>query len=144
MIWKFIQDLIGTVSALTLAIRVIGGSIGYTIYYNVFIQHFIPSLKKHVSAAMIIDLRITNGTYIREAIVLTGASLIEELDRIPGIKGNQTAYDIVVKAGQEAFAESYRLVYLTSIAFGAVSILAALFLDNIHQYMDDHVAVVMH
>lgn len=93
---------------------------------------------------MTLKLQITNATYIREAIVITGASLIEGLDRIPGIKGNQTAYDIVVKAGQEAFAESYRRVYLVSIAFGAVSILAALFLDNIHQYMDDHVAVVMH
>ncbi|MCJ1343104.1 hypothetical protein MMC31_001295 [Peltigera leucophlebia] len=138
------DDLIGTVSALTLAIRVIGGSIGYTVYYNVFIQHFVPSLTKQVGAAMTLKLHITNVTYIRQAIVLTGASLIEELDGIPGIKGNQTAYNIVVKAGQEAFAESYRLVYLVSIAFGAVSILAALFLDNIHQYMDDHVAVVMH
>lgn len=93
---------------------------------------------------MTLKLHITNVTYIREAIVLTGASLIEELNRIPGIQGNQTAYDIVVKAGQEAYAESYRLVYLTSIAFGAVSILAALLLDDIHQYMDEHVAVVMH
>lgn len=93
---------------------------------------------------MTLKLHITNVKYIGQAIVLTGASLVEELDSIPGIKGNQTAYDIVVKAGQEAFAESYRLVYLASIGFGAVSILAALFLDNIHQYMDDHVAVVMH
>lgn len=93
---------------------------------------------------MTLKLHITNVTYIRQAIVLTGASLVEELDRIPGITGNQTAYDVVVKAGKEAFAESYRLVYLASIGFGAVSILAALFLDNIHQYMDDHVAVVMH
>lgn len=93
---------------------------------------------------MSLKLHITNLTYIRQAIVLTGASLIEELDRIPGIKGNHTAYDIVVRAGQEAYAESYQLVYLASIAFGVVSILAALFLENIHQYMDDHVAVVMH
>jgi hypothetical protein len=31
------DDLIATVAALTLAIRVIGGSIGYCVYYNVFI-----------------------------------------------------------------------------------------------------------
>lgn len=31
------DDLIATVAALTLAVRVIGGSVGYCIYYNVFI-----------------------------------------------------------------------------------------------------------
>ena len=31
------DDLIATVAALTLAIRVIGGSIGYCVYYNVFL-----------------------------------------------------------------------------------------------------------
>lgn len=33
------DDLIATVAALTLAIRVIGGSIGYCVYYNVFIRY---------------------------------------------------------------------------------------------------------
>lgn len=36
------DDLIATISALTLAIRVIGGSIGYAVYYNVFLNKFKP------------------------------------------------------------------------------------------------------
>ena len=92
---------------------------------------------------MALKLGITNVTYITEAITLTGASLIEELRVIPGIAGNETAYQMVVYAGQVAFAESYKYVYLTSIAFGGVSIIAACFLGDIRQYMDDHVAVVM-
>lgn len=36
------DDLIATIAALTLAIRVIGGAIGYTTYYNVFLNKFIP------------------------------------------------------------------------------------------------------
>lgn len=32
------DDLIATIAALTLAIRVIGGSVGYCVYYNVFIR----------------------------------------------------------------------------------------------------------
>ena len=93
---------------------------------------------------MELDLGITNVTYIGEAITLTGASLLEDLKMIPGIAGNDTAYAIVVAAGQMAYAESYKYVYLASIAFGAVSIIAAVFLGNINKYMDDHVAVVMH
>ncbi|MCJ1266257.1 hypothetical protein MMC22_006140 [Lobaria immixta] len=137
------DDLIATVAALTLAIRVIGGSIGYTTYYNVFINKFIPNATKYIGGVMVLELGVTNVTYIREAIVLTGASLLDELQMIPGIAGNQTAQAIVVAAGQQAYAESYRYVYLVSIAFGVVSIIASCFLGNIDQYMDDHVAVVM-
>ena len=138
------QDLIATVAALTLSVRVIGGSIGYTVYYNVFISKFVPNAKFYIGGAMELYLGITNIEYITEAIELTGASLIEDLQLIPGIAGNETAYEIVVAAGQTAYAESYKYVYLTSIAFGGVSILAACFLGNINKYMDDHVAVVMH
>ncbi|KAL6721933.1 hypothetical protein ACLMJK_001038 [Lecanora helva] len=137
------DDLIATVAALTLAIRVIGGSIGYTVYYNVFVHKFTPNAIKYIGGAMLLELNIQSPAAIKEAITLTGASLIEDLRLIPGIAGNETAYAIVVKAGQIAFAESYRYVYLVSIAFGGVSIIAACFLGNIDQYMDEHVAVVM-
>ena len=92
---------------------------------------------------MELELGITDPKAIQTAIVLTGASLLEELKLIPGIAGNDTAWEIVVGAGKIAFAESYRWVYLVSIAFGGVSIIAACFLGNIDEYMDDHVAVVM-
>lgn len=93
---------------------------------------------------MVLEIGVTDPKLIKEAILLTGASLIQGLKAIPGIAGNETAYAIVVAAGQQAYAESYKYVYLTSIAFGAISIIAACFLGNINRYMDDHVAVVMH
>jgi hypothetical protein len=138
------QDLIATVAALTLSIRVIGGSIGYTVYYNVFISKFAPNAIKYIGGAMTLELGINNATLIQEAIGLTGASLIDDLYSIPGIAGNETAYQIIVKAGQIAFGESYKYVYYVSIAFGVLSILAACSLGNINNYMDDQVAVVMH
>jgi hypothetical protein len=137
------DDLIATVAALTLSIRVIGGAVGYTVYYNVFIQKFVPNAIHYIGGTMELELGITNATYIADAIGLTGASLLEGLKLIPGIAGNETAYEMVVAAGQVAFAESYKYVYLTSIAFGVVSIISACFLGNINKYMDDHVAVIM-
>ena len=125
------DDLIATVAALTLSIRVIGGAIGYTVYYNVFIQKFIPNAIHYIGGTMELELGITNATYITDAIALTGASLLPGLKAIPGIAGNDTAYEMVVAAGQVAYAESYKYVYLTSIAFGSISIIAAVFLGNI-------------
>lgn len=104
------QDLIATVAALTLAIRVIGGSIGYTTYYNVFLSKFIPNAIYYIGGAMELELGITNPEAIETAIALTGASLLEEIKLIPGIAGNDTAWEIVVGAGQIAYAESYRYV----------------------------------
>lgn len=138
------DDLIATVAALTLSVRVIGGSIGYTTYYNVFVGKFVPAATKYIGGTMALELNITNKSYIEEAITLTGAALLEGLKEIPGIAGNETAYEMVVGAGQLAYAESYKYVYYASIAFGAVSVIAACFLGNIDKYMDDHVAVVMH
>ena len=90
------------------------------------------------------ELNITSVEVITEAIGITGTSLLPLLQELPGIKGVPGAYEMVVYAGQMAYAEAYKYVYYVSIAFGAVSILAACFLGDISKYMDDHVAVVMH
>lgn len=91
---------------------------------------------------MELKLNITNPEIIKEAITLTGASLLEEMKQLPGLE-DPLAWDAVVAAGQLAYAEAYKWVYYASIAFGGVSIIAACFLGDISQYMDDHVAVVM-
>lgn len=92
---------------------------------------------------MVTELGITDTKLIAEVIGLTGASLLDEIKLIPGIAGNETAYQMVVTAGQLAYAESYKWVYYVSIAFGGVSIVAACFLGDITKYMTNHVAVVM-
>ncbi|KAJ8067348.1 hypothetical protein OCU04_004701 [Sclerotinia nivalis] len=138
------DDLIATVTAITLSIRVIGGSIGYCVYYNIFVSKFIPAATLHIGGLMARELHIKNKTLIHEAIEYTAHALLPLLKTIPGIAGNETAYQMVVIAGQEAYAESYVYVYYASMAFGAVSILAACFLGDINAYMDDHVAVIMH
>ncbi|KAJ5887443.1 hypothetical protein N7495_007484 [Penicillium taxi] len=138
-----LSDLIATISALTLSIRVVGGGIGYTIYYNVFVSKFVPLATHYIGGVMTTELNITSVEAISIVIELTGASLLDEIKTIPGIAGNETAYQMVVAAGQVAYAESYKWVYYTSIAFGAISIIASCFLGNITKYMTDHVAVVM-
>ncbi|KAL2871532.1 putative MFS drug efflux pump [Aspergillus lucknowensis] len=123
------DDLIATISALTLSIRVVGGSIGYTIYYNIFISKFTPNAKYFIGGVMTTQLNITDVELITEAIEYTGASLLDALHSIPGIAGNEVAYDAVVKAGQMAYAESYKWVYYASIGFGGPPT-EALYLDN--------------
>lgn len=68
------DDLIATVAALTLSIRVIGGSIGYCIYYNIFISKFTPAAIQYIGGTMYLG-GITDKQTIGEVIVLTGAAL---------------------------------------------------------------------
>lgn len=136
------DDLIATIASLTLSIRVLGGVIGYSVYYNVFISKFVKSSVYYIGGAMVTVLNITNVEYITEAIELTGASFITELQTIPGLD-NPIAFEVVKEAGKIAFAEAYKWVYYTSIAFGVSSIIAACFLGDITKYMDDHIAVVI-
>ncbi len=137
------DDLIATIAALTLAIRVIGGAVGYTTYYNVFYNKIVPNLGHRITLACS-EVGIHNVTIITEAAALTAASLIDDLLFLPGIDENITAWNILIKAGQLAYEDSYPWVYYTSIAFGVVSIIASCFLGDIQKYMDDHVAVVIH
>jgi hypothetical protein len=137
------DDLIATVAALTLAIRVIGGAIGYTTYYNVFYNKFVPILTKNIIISCV-ENKIYNATIITEVAKLTGASLIQDILYLPGVDGNITIWNALVHAGQESYAQAYPYVYYSSIAFGAVAIIASLFLGDISKYMDDHVAVVIH
>ncbi|KAL4898814.1 MFS drug efflux pump [Aspergillus ambiguus] len=137
------DDLIATISALTLSIRVVGGSIGYCIYYNIFISKFVPNAEHYIGGVMMTKLNITNPEYIATAIQVTSSSLLESLREIPGIGANDAAYEAVVTAGQIAYAESYKWVYYASIGFGGVSVIAAFMLGDISAYMTDHVAVVI-
>ena len=105
---------------------------------------FVPAAIYYIGGAMELKLNITNPDVIKEAIGITGTSLLPLLDELTGIKGLPGAYDLVVLAGQMAYAEAYKYVYYVSMAFGGVSIIAAYFLGDISKYMDDHVAVVMH
>ena len=118
------DDLIATIAALTLAIRVNDASTSYCVYYNVFIHQFIPSATHYTGGVMTTKLNITSSALIEEAIHITGASLLPELQKIPGL-GNPQAYQMVVLIGQLAYAEAYKWVHLVSIVFGAVNIIAA-------------------
>lgn len=70
---------------------------------------------------MVTQYNITDKAIIGKAIALTGASLLPEIGKLPGVEGVPGAYDAIVLAGQMAFAHAYKYVYLVSIAFGGKS-----------------------
>jgi hypothetical protein len=81
--------------------------VGYCIYYNVFVEKFKPRVIEYVAEVMLLKLHILNQTYIKSAVELTAASLIELLPTIPGLE-QPNATEMVIAAGRQAYAESYK------------------------------------
>ena len=140
------DDLIATITALTLSIRVIGGAIGFTIYYNVFYHKFTGYAYEIVGIkACVEQLLIFNKTLVTELATLAGNAQFDELRRVTDtFQDTPNAYPVIIGATQVAFSYAYRYPYYVSIAFGGIPVICSCFLGNIRKYMDDHVAVVMH
>jgi hypothetical protein len=136
------DDLIATVTALTLAVRVVGGAIGYTVYYNVFHDKIDGLLISEIGAVMS-SAGIRDPGLIGTIIKLIASSEIDAVRRIPAIVVRPGLWEAIVDAGQKAYEHAYPWVYYCSIAFGVVSILASWYMEDIEHFMDDHVAVII-
>lgn len=129
------DHLIATTIALSLSIRVLGGSIGYTIYFNIFSQKLAKALPEYIAkAAVEAGLPVTNvenfvGTFIEAPTALAN---------VPGITP-----EIIAAASlgsQEAYAYALTFVWYTSIAFGVISIVAACLLGNNQAFLTNRIA----
>lgn len=133
------DELIATIAALTLSIRVLGGAVGYAIYFNVFVQKFVENSVKYLGPACY-KLNITTPEEIEAVIGITAVGLLPSLKSLPQVGNDTAAYESLVYAGQVAYAKSYPYVYYVSLAFGCLSIICSIFLGDIRKYMTDHVS----
>lgn len=132
-------ELIGTITAITLSIRYIGGAIAFTAYYNIFYSKF------YVLATQVGTLLAYGGySYdyptLVELVTLAAhseyAALKELIATSPNVMMKDTAYDEIITLIQPAFASAYRWPYWISIAFGGVCIVASCFLRDIRKHME--------
>lgn len=107
------------------------------IYYNVFINKLLAQLPIYVATyAIEAGLPLTSAEEFVTLFLTDPAELVKS--SIPGLTPE------VVQAGilgsQFAYADSLKYVWYTSIAFGALSIVACLFLGDISKYMTNRIA----
>lgn len=106
------DELIATVAALTLSIRVLGGAIGYAIYYNVFAQHFVEASKVTLAGACVKN-GITSVEEITVVIEYTAAGLLQAIRELPFVTSDEMWKELV-RAGQESYAGKSHCVSLVS------------------------------
>lgn len=138
------DDLIATITALTLSIRVLGGAVGFTIFYSVFYQKFLKYAYQIVAIdAIAHQLIILDPVLVTNLTTLAGQAEFAQLRALcDTFQDTPNAYSVIISATQVAFAKAYKWVYYISVVFGGISFICACFLGDIRKYMDDHVAVV--
>lgn len=134
-------DLIGTITAITLAIRYIGGAIGFAAFYNVFFHKYYD-LANTIAAPLIASAGITQDYYELLDITTMASNaqyrqLKELIAQSPTIMNKDIAYDVCINAVQEAFQYAYEWPYYISIAFGGICIICAFGLRDIRKFMMD-------
>ncbi|KAK5121659.1 hypothetical protein LTR85_004831 [Meristemomyces frigidus] len=132
------DPLIGTITAITLSIRYVGGAIGFTAYYNIF-YHKLTGYASTTVAITLVEKGVVpdaNIPFITELVTLALQAqfskvhaLIATSPHIPDAM-RSSAYGILTGATQDAFSLAYRYPYWMSIAFGGVSLIAACFLKD--------------
>ena len=131
------DEVIATITAATVSIRLVGASIGYSVYFNVLENKLANLLPTDVGTAVAMA-----GLPEAQIPDFLGAFLGGNTTALGGY--NATILYAADMAMKSAYAESFRTVYLVAIAFGVPAIICCLFLGDIKKYMVDRIAVDIH
>ncbi len=130
------DSLIATATALTLTVRFVGGSIGYSIYYNVFTEKL--SLKL---PAMVLEFATRAGLSKGSATEFVTTFLSD-----PGAAANLTGItpailDAATIGSRWAYADALKYVWYVSIPFGILSIMGCFLIGDVSKFMTNRIAV---
>jgi hypothetical protein len=129
------DSTIATCVALILCIRAAGGSIGYAIYYNVFVEKLTPALPKYVAEyAMAAGLSAQDAPLFVETFLTKPA----EMTAVPGV--TPAMIEAATRGSRWAYADGLKYVWYISLVFGVCSIVASCFLQNMRRYMTNRIA----
>ncbi|KAK8167417.1 major facilitator superfamily domain-containing protein [Phyllosticta citribraziliensis] len=137
------DDLIATATAMALSVRMIGGCIGFAIYYNIFKTHYTDNAYTTIAPAAITYGFVFDTATIYNIALDISANLNKNLTTYPTLRNNPVGVERIIEAGRECFAKSFPHMYWAGVGFGIASTVAAVFLGDITQYLDDHIAVYM-
>lgn len=137
------DDLLATITAATIAARILGGSIAYTIYYDIFTSRFDSLAIKYI-APVAYKLGIKNEEQIIVIAGILRSGGYEQLIVYPGTGvTSQLQVEALTRAGKETLVASYPIVYYVSIVFGGIAVIASCFLTGIEDQMGSGIAVKM-
>jgi hypothetical protein len=136
------DDLIASVTALTVGLRAQAQVIGLAIFYNRFQHEVTKNAFKYIVPAMLeigeFDVEIITN-FVTSLAGVPYSQLSLTIDALYFPKN----YELLREATIQCFSRSFTLVYYITIPFGVTASIAAAFMGDISPYIDEHVAVVL-
>lgn len=139
------DEYLGTVTALTFIARVIGGAVGFTVYYYVLNNRATFLFNSYATnKAALAAISILLGVGLDQAQIVTALGLFgiddtKNLLKTPGI--TPEIIDKVMLASTPIWAEAFGTVWIITVAFSGVGLICAAFLGDVSKYMTNHRAV---
>ncbi len=143
------DELIATITAITLSIRYVGGAIGFAVYSNLFFHKATEALTQHLAVetlgemAIVYPFNATGMATIVEITQLMGAAKFDAVKHILATSPvvlQPDKYPVILAAAQQSFSYAYRWPYYVSIAFGAICVILSLFISDIGDLMTAKIA----
>jgi len=130
--------LLATTAALSLSIRTIGGSIGFTIYYNIFVNKLTKAMPELVGEyAVKAGLPLNDATEFVTTFLTAPATIASAPGYSPAVVEGATL------GSRWAFAYALKYVWYASIPFGVLAFISCAFLPSIKKYQTNRVAVAL-
>lgn len=139
------DEFLGTVTAFTFVARVIGGAIGFTVYYYI-LNHRMETLFKafvtnQYSLAVVQTLLRAglNQAQITEFLTDFAISDFKAMRSFRQI--TDLTIELVSLQARPIWAEGFQDVWYTTIAFSGLGLICSAFLGDVSKYMTNHRAV---
>ena len=137
------DDLIASVTALTVGLRAQCQVIGLAIFYNRLIAEVTKNTYKYAVPAFL-QAGIFDPTLIKAMVgALTAVPFRTYAQAIPQLVQSPTAAAGLEEALIQTFIHSFRHIWYITIAFGVTACIASFFMGSVAKYLDKHVAVVL-
>lgn len=136
------DDLIGSVTALTVGLRSQAQVIGLSLFYSRLVTEVTKNALKDIVPPI-----LAAGVYDAKVIIalvtsLTAVPFKDYVVRIPQL-ADPVHFAAVQEAAIQCFSQSFKSVYFITIAFGIPACIAASMMGDVSKFMDNHVAVVL-
>lgn len=131
------DEVLGTVSALTISARTIGSVIGSTLFFNVLQNKLNGALPVNIGGAV-----AEAGLTMNETTSFPGDFLSRNSTAI--VQFSPTVLLSADLNNVDSYVQGFRMVFLVSIAFGGAAVIASIFLGNMKKHMNDRVFVDTH
>lgn len=132
------DEYLGTVTALTFVMRVLGGGIGFAVYYYIlnddasklFADTSRPDSLKLISLLLGEGFDITAVTAYINALAIND---IKSLLAMPGV--TESLVDQSHTLAKPIWADIFKNVWLSTLAFSGVGLICSMFLGDVRKYM---------